>query len=161
MKRFHVHVSVEDLAASVRFYSTLFAAEPTMRKDDYAKWMLEDPRINFAISKRGRATGVDHLGFQVDSAEELKGLQAQLTAADADLVEQTGTTCCYAKADKYWITDPTGIAWESYHTLADAPIYGEEREPARKSACCVPEAAAPADRAPAMPTMPTTKSCCG
>ena len=159
MKRFHVHVSVEDLAASVRFYSTLFAAEPSVRKDDYAKWMLEDPRINFAISQRGRAPGVDHLGFQVDSGEELTSLRKQLEAADAALIDEAQTTCCYAHADKYWVTDPTGIAWESYHTLGDAPMYGEERKSVQ-GACCAPRKIA--DR----PTLKragvvSEKACCG
>ncbi len=161
MKRFHMHVSVEDLAASIRFYSTVFAAEPAVRKDDYAKWMLEDPRINFAISQRGHKPGLDHLGFQVDTAAELKSLQSQLQSADANLLEQVGTTCCYARADKYWATDPSGIAWESYHTLSDAPMFGDER-PADSQACCPGDAApAPtaADVAPAA-TAPAAKRCC-
>ena len=158
MKRFHVHVSVEDLAASVRFYSTLFGAAPTVHKDDYAKWMLEDPRINFAISQRGRAPGVDHLGFQVDSEEELSGLRKQLEAADAALIEEAQMTCCYSRADKYWITDPTGIAWEAYHTLGDAPMYGEERKTA-KSACCGPASAAPSVTIEQAKPQTTAESC--
>src|SRR5580700_10843656 len=117
MKRFHVHVSVADLPASIRFYSTLFAAEPTVRKSDYAKWMLEDPRINFAISTHRQPVGVNHLGFQVDSGGELHGMRAQLEAADARMVEENEQPCCYAKSDKYWVTDPTGIAWEAFHSL--------------------------------------------
>ena len=139
MKRFHVNVSVEDIAEGIRFYTALFAAEPTVRKDDYAKWMLEDPRINFAISQRGYRIGVNHLGLQVDSADELTAMRAQLTRADQALVEQVGAACCYAKSDKYWITDPTGIAWETFHTLDAIPIYGADTDIAPKAgACCVP-----------------------
>ena len=126
MKRFHVHVSVNDLDESIRFYSTLFAAEPTIRQSDYAKWMLEDPRINFAISTHRQPTGVNNLGLQVDSDEELRGLQAQLQAADSRLVRENEQACCYARADKYWVTDPTGIAWETFHTLGSIPVYGED-----------------------------------
>ena len=139
MKRFHVNLSVENLAESIRFYTALFAMEPTVRKDDYAKWMLDDPRVNFAIAQRGHAPGVNHLGFQVDSAEELTAMRAQLTRADHALVEQTGASCCYANSDKYWITDPEGIAWETFHTLDAIPIYGDDTEITPKSStCCVP-----------------------
>jgi len=143
MKRFHVNVSVADLAESVRFYSALFAAGPTVLKEDYAKWMLEDPRINFAISQRGYPIGVNHVGFQVDSADELTAMRAQLTRADHALIEQTGAACCYANSDKYWITDPTGLAWETFHTLDAIPIYGAGTDIAAKTtgACCVPLAA--------------------
>ena len=145
MKRFHVHVSVKDLAQSVRFYSTLFATEPVVLKSDYAKWMLDDPRLNFAISQRGAASGVDHLGMQVDTAEELTGLETQLRSADAALVEEAGTTCCYAKSDKYWVTDPQGVAWETFHSLGSAPTFSApspEAAPAA-AACCGPKVAAP------------------
>ena len=123
MKRFHVHVAVPDLAASIRFYSTLFGAEPSVTKDDYAKWMLDDPRVNFAISQRGAEVGVNHLGFQVDSGEELEALHDQLQAADRGVVSETGANCCYAKSDKYWVTDPAGIAWESFRTLGSIPLF--------------------------------------
>jgi catechol 2,3-dioxygenase-like lactoylglutathione lyase family enzyme len=113
MKRFHIHVGVDDLDESIRFYSALFAAEPTIRQSDYAKWMLDDPRINFAIATRRPLAGGNHLGFQVDSDEELRGMHAQLQAADAQLVEEREQACCYARSDKYWVTDPTGIAWET------------------------------------------------
>ena len=136
MKRFHVNLSVENLAESLRFYTALFGMEPTVRKDDYAKWMLDDPRVNFAIAQRGQVPGVNHLGFQVDSAEELTAMRAQLTRADHELVEQTGASCCYANSDKYWITDPEGIAWETFHTLDAIPIYGDDTE--IKPTCCVP-----------------------
>jgi len=117
MKRFHLHISVNNLDESIRFYSTLFAAKPTVLQSDYAKWMLEDPRINFAISTHRQPVGVNHLGFQVDSGEELRGLHTQLQAADSQLIQENEQPCCYAKSDKYWVTDPTGIAWETFHTL--------------------------------------------
>ncbi len=139
MKRFHVHVAVSDLDQSIGFYSTLFGAEPSVRKTDYAKWMLDDPRVNFAISQRARQAGVNHLGIQVDDASELDALHERLARADKNLVPETGTTCCYAKSDKYWITDPQGVAWESFHTLGEAPVYGTDvAEPA--AACCMPAA---------------------
>ena len=139
MKRFHVHVAVDDLDANVRFYSTVFGARPTVQKADYAKWMLEDPRINFAISMRGAKVGVDHLGFQVDSDEELTALRSQAAAAEIAALDQPDTTCCYARSDKYWITDPQGVAWETYRTLAEAEVYGAEPkvEP-ETGACCSP-----------------------
>ena len=144
MKRFHVHVAVPDLAESIRFYSTLFGGEPTVRNDDYAKWMLDDPRVNFAISQRGGATGVNHLGFQVDSDDELEQMHEHLVAADRDVVAQKGANCCYAQSDKYWVTDPAGVAWETFHTLASVPVYGDDTatadQPAKTStaACCAP-----------------------
>jgi catechol 2,3-dioxygenase-like lactoylglutathione lyase family enzyme len=139
MKRFHVHVAVNDLPKSVRFYSSIFGAEPTVLRDDYAKWMLDDPRINFAISNRGHQSGLNHLGFQVDGDEELKAMRARLEAADASLVEQTGQACCYAKSDKYWVTDKQGIAWETFHTLETIPVFGDEPAVESKAAaCCIP-----------------------
>jgi len=122
MKRMHVHVAVEDLDRCVRFYSALFATEPSVLKPDYAKWMLEDPRVNFAISMNRQPVGVNHLGFQVESDEELRGMRAQLEAADARMMEENEQPCCYAKSDKYWVTDPTGIAWETFHTLGRIPV---------------------------------------
>lgn len=141
MKRFHVHAHVTDLQASIAFYSKLFAAEPTRIESDYAKWMLEDPRINFAISTRGNAAvGVDHLGFQTDDASELAELKARATAADMALLDQGETNCCYARSEKHWVTDPQGIAWEHFHTLDNIPVFGEgTREvEAQASACCAP-----------------------
>lgn len=139
MKRFHVHVHVDDLARNVAFYSKLFAASPTRLETDYAKWMLDDPRINFAISARGESQGVDHLGFQVDGAEELSELKNRAQAADMAILDEGATSCCYANSDKHWITDPQGIAWEHFHTLGDIPVFGESRgEPAGESACCAP-----------------------
>ena len=139
MKRFHVHVAVDDLDEGIKFYSTIFAAEPTVKKPDYAKWMVEDPRINFAISSRGRTPGVNHLGIQLDSDEEFEAMHARLAAADAGLVEEPGASCCYAKSDKYWVTDPAGVAWETYHTLGSIPTFaGGEQD-----ACCAEDASAP------------------
>ncbi len=138
MKRFHVHAHVEDLAASIAFYSKMFAAEPTRVESDYAKWMLDDPRINFAISTRGDRPGVDHLGIQADSEEELAALKARAEAADMTLLDVGETSCCYARSDKYWVTDPQGIAWEQFHTLGGIPVFGEkasERQ-GKASACC-------------------------
>ncbi|MDR7335806.1 ArsI/CadI family heavy metal resistance metalloenzyme [Roseateles asaccharophilus] len=135
MKRFHVHAHVENLQASIAFYAKLFGAAPTRQESDYAKWMLDDPRINFAISTRGGKPGVDHLGIQTDSEEELAELKAQAQAADMSLQDEGETSCCYARSDKYWVTDPQGIAWEQFHTLGDIPTFGGEAQPAA-SACC-------------------------
>jgi hypothetical protein len=142
MKRFHVHVHVEDLNQSIGFYSKMFAAEPARREADYAKWMLDDPRINFAISTRGGEPGVDHLGIQTDSAEELVELKARAQAADMALFDEGDTTCCYAHSEKHWVTDPQGVAWEHFHTLGDIPVFSQRKsEPAaRESACCAPGA---------------------
>lgn len=125
MKRLHVHVAVEDLSRSVGFYSTLFGVAPTVLKDDYAKWQLEDPRVNFAISNRGAAPGLDHLGIQVDSDDELAETAARLSASGEALLDQGETTCCYARSNKRWTVDPTGIAWETFHTTGTADTYGE------------------------------------
>jgi len=138
MKRFHVHVGVQDLKESIRFYSALFAAEPAVQKDDYAKWLLEDPRLNFAISTRANS-GVDHLGLQAESGEELEEIGSRLAQADVSVSAQKATSCCYAKSDKYWTIDPSGVAWESFHTLGSVPVFGEgrgERMEMLKTACC-------------------------
>ena len=143
MKRFHVHVGVSDLKQSIRFYSALFAAEPTVRKDDYAKWQLEDPRINFAISTFAGKTGIDHLGLQAENGDELEDLGSRLAQADVAITEQKGASCCYAKSDKYWTIDPQGVAWESFHTLDSAPVYGQDtrnRPEKVGGSCCVPKA---------------------
>ena len=139
MKRLHVHVGVHDLEQSVRFYSALFATQPTVKKDDYAKWMLEDPRVNFAISTRGKKGGLDHLGIQAESGTELEEIGSRLAQADVSTLAQKDAACCYARSDKYWIIDPQGIPWESFHTLDSIPTFGAEtraraREP--KKACC-------------------------
>ena len=125
MKRFHIHVRVDDLARSITFYSKLFAAAPARSETDYAKWMLDDPRINFAISTRGGAPGVDHLGIQADDASELAELKSRAIAADMAMLDEGQTTCCYARSDKYWVTDPQGVAWEQFHTLGDIPVFHE------------------------------------
>jgi len=125
MKRLHVHVAVEDLAPSVHFYSTLFAAEPAVLKDDYAKWMLDDPRVNFAISSGNHASrGVQHLGVQVESAAELSEVYERLVQADRPVLEEGRTTCCYAKSEKSWIADPDGVVWEAFLTDGEATVYG-------------------------------------
>lgn len=146
MKRFHMHMAVEDIEKNVQFYSTLFGAEPTVRKSDYAKWMLEDPRVNFAISKRGAKSGLDHVGIQVDNDVELEDIHSRLARADQEMLEQKGTSCCYAKSDKYWVQDPQGVAWEAYHTLGEVPVFGDGALIAQskgefKAACCAPAAA--------------------
>ncbi|NRF71799.1 VOC family protein [Aquincola sp. S2] len=145
MKRFHVHAHVQDLAASIGFYSQLFGTEPTRVEADYAKWMLEDPRINFAISTRGGALGVDHLGIQTDTAEELAELKARAAAAQIALEDEGETTCCYARSEKHWVTDPQGIAWEHFHTLGNIPVFSEKGGAAaaaplasEANACCAP-----------------------
>jgi catechol 2,3-dioxygenase-like lactoylglutathione lyase family enzyme len=147
VKRLHVHVAVHDLKQSIRFYSALFAAEPVVKKEDYAKWMLDDPRVNFAISTRGGKAGLDHLGIQAEDGDELEDLGSRLAQADVAVTSQKAAACCYAKSDKYWTLDPQGIAWESFHTLDSVPVYGEAAQPrsveiraAGKAACCGPEA---------------------
>jgi len=148
MKRLHVHVAVKDIPQSIEFYSALFAAEPAVVKSDYAKWMLEDPRVNFAISTRGREPGLVHLGIQVENSEELSDVYARLRKAGGNIIEQGETACCYAKSEKSWIDDPAGIAWETFHTKGESITYGDGsgENTARiahekQSACCVPEAA--------------------
>ena len=145
MKRFHVHAHVDDLTASIAFYSRMFGAEPTRVEADYAKWMLDDPRINFAISTRGSTPGIDHLGIQTDTAEELAELRQRAEAADLALHDVGQTTCCYARSDKHWLTDPQGIAWEHYQTLDSIPVFSEKSAvttPAvtEDAACCAPRA---------------------
>jgi len=136
MKRLHVHVSVEDLAESIGFYRTLFGAEPSVREADYAKWMLEDPRVNFAISARGRPAGLDHLGLQVESDSELREVACRLAAAERERVEQRGAACCYARSDKAWSADPQGLRWETFHTHEALEEYGSDAVPAREQAGC-------------------------
>ncbi len=146
MKRFHVHVGVKNLSQAIEFYSAVFGEKPTKVKDDYAKWMLDDPRINFAISTRANDVGLDHLGIQVDEDAELKELTERLKKADLGVYDEGTTTCCYAESNKTWIKDPAGIAWETYQTMADVEIFKETRN-TNPSACCPPK-------------QPTTKSCC-
>jgi predicted enzyme related to lactoylglutathione lyase len=143
MKRMHVHVAVDDLQHAVGFYSALFAAQPSVIKTDYAKWMLDDPRVNFAISTRGRQAGLDHLGIQVENKDELSEIHARLHRAGGNVIEQGQTSCCYAKSEKSWIDDPAGISWETFLTMGESTDYGDgsgEREArvAHTKACCVP-----------------------
>jgi len=154
MKRFHVHVAVEDLGKSIAFYSAMFGAQPSVTKADYAKWMLEDPRVNFAISDRGQAPGVNHLGLQAEDDAELEAIHANLQNADTAVAPQMGAHCCYAKSDKYWVTDPQGIAWESFRSLESIPLFGADHteSPGKEassscgsdavaaSSCCTPSA---------------------
>ena len=158
MKRFHVHAHVEDLQASIAFYSKLFDAQPARVESDYAKWMLEDPPLNFAISTRGGKPGIDHVGIQAESAEELAELKARAASADLALLDEGETTCCYARSEKHWVTDPQGIAWEHFHTLGNIPVFSEKTAPATEtSACC----ATPAPRGkPIGIAVKSASSCC-
>ncbi|HAT1749716.1 TPA: ArsI/CadI family heavy metal resistance metalloenzyme [Legionella pneumophila] len=137
MKRFHIHIGVDNLADSIRFYNALFGTKPVKEKSDYAKWMLDDPRINFAISTRAGKHGVEHLGIQVDDAAELETLRKQFSEANISTHSDGETTCCYAKSEKSWVNDPNGIAWEAYHTMEDAQFFSGEK--ITESACCMPE----------------------
>tara|TARA_R110002049_G_scaffold22388_21_gene80258 strand:+ start:9616 stop:10089 length:474 start_codon:yes stop_codon:yes gene_type:complete len=138
MKRMHIHIGVENLDQSLRFYSALFGADPVKVKSDYAKWMLEDPNVNFAISTRSGKTGVDHLGLQVDEADELDELRERLKKADMSVFDEGETVCCYARSDKTWVEDPTGIAWEAYQTMEDVNLFSGTAA-AGEAACCTPE----------------------
>jgi len=148
MKRMHIHVGVNDLDASIKFYSTLFDAEPAVTKDDYAKWMLDDPRVNFAISSENHATkGIEHLGIQTESPEELQEVYARLRQADAPVLEEGQTTCCYAKSEKSWISDPDGVVWEAFYTNGESVVYGDGpalsaiSANASETSCCAPSQA--------------------
>ena len=145
MKRLHVHVAVADVEQSTKFYSCLFGTAPTVTKDDYAKWMLDDPRVNFAISARGREPGLDHLGIQAENEKELNEVSTRLKQADMQIFDEGATTCCYAKSEKAWVVDPQGIALETFLTTGQATVYGDDNlissgeiPMARKSACCAP-----------------------
>ena len=148
MKRFHVHIAVTDLNASIRYYSALFASEPSVLKEDYAKWMLEDPRVNFAISQRGARPGLDHLGFQVGSDEELDEINQRLAAAELPSIEESNTSCCYSRSNKYWSTDPQGVAWEAFHSLSSIPTFNDKFSVVGEGAACC------------SPKRPAEKSCC-
>ena len=140
MKRFHVHMHVQDLQRSIGFYSRLFGSEPSRGEYDYAKWMLDDPAVNFAISTRGSQPGIDHLGFQVDDEAELAAMKARAAAADMHLLDEGETTCCYARSEKHWVTDPQGVAWEHFHTLEAIPVFREAQAgEGAKATCCAPE----------------------
>lgn len=173
MKRLHVHVGVEDLDHSIRFYATLFGAEPSVRHADYAKWMLDDPRVNFAISTRGGKLGLDHLGIQAETTDELHDIAGRLKAADKSVFEQTDAACCYARSDKAWVADPAGLMWETFHTSGAITTYGEDTAkkatpadaaapatgPTAASSCCAPSAKPIATAAVASPNT-AAKSCC-
>jgi catechol 2,3-dioxygenase-like lactoylglutathione lyase family enzyme len=153
MKRMHIHVGVERLDESIRFYNALFGAEPVKTRDDYAKWMLEDPRVNFAISTRAAKTGIDHLGVQVEEDSELEELRARLKSAEMSVFDEGETLCCYARSDKSWVQDPAGIAWEAYKTMEDVQFF-DSAEPPESAATCSPpgdDQASPA----------TGRGCCG
>src|ERR1700747_3737697 len=146
MKRMHVHVAVADLEQSIGFYSALFATQPSVGKADYAKWMLDDPRVNFAISTRGKQPGLDHLGIQVESKDELGDVYTRLRRAGGTIIEQGQTTCCYAKSEKSWIEDPAGISWETFFTTGDSTAYGDDSADhtpriAHEKSCCTPQTA--------------------
>lgn len=152
MKRLHIHLSVDDITKNIEFYSTMFGSKPTLVHDDYAKWLLDDPRVNFAISNRNTKTGLDHLGIQAENDQELQAIKQQLDATQSEVVEQEGTSCCYAESDKYWITDPQGIAWESFHSLKEIPTFNDEPiavEKNESSSCCTPD------------NNSSSSSCCG
>ncbi len=138
MSRLHVHIAVDDIEHNIRFYTALFGSAPDVRKPDYAKWELADPAVNFAISARGRSSGLDHLGIQAENAEQLGQLQARLAAAGITGREQSGAACCYARSDKYWSLDPQGIAWEAFHTLDSIPTFSESADARPAQGCCVP-----------------------
>lgn len=165
MKRFHVHVVVDNLTKSIPFYSAVFAQPPTVRKDDYAKWLLDDPRLNFAISTRNVPTGINHLGLQADSAEELTDLHTRLQQADGEIVTEQGVSCCYARSNKHWITDPQGIAWETFHSLSEVPLYAGDATsagacgaPTQDAGCCAPTATT--DEMVAVPQEQLARGCC-
>jgi catechol 2,3-dioxygenase-like lactoylglutathione lyase family enzyme len=144
MKRLHVHVAVDDLAASIRFYSTLFAAEPSLARDDYAKWMLDDPRVNFAISRRGHDAGIRHLGVQVEDRAELADMYSRLQRAETAVLDEGATTCCYAKSEKSWIADPQGVQWETFLTTGESTVYGGRGvEGVSAKPCCGPRPSGP------------------
>jgi len=141
VKRLHVHIAVDDLDTSIGFYSTLFGAQPNVLKPDYAKWMLDDPKVNLAISQRNRVAGIDHLGIQVESDGELRELASRLKSAGERTRDEEATTCCYAQSNKAWVNDPSGVRWETFFTFGDATTYGEDKPPQEaipQSSCCAP-----------------------
>ena len=161
MNRFHVHLNVADLASSIRFYSALFASQPTVIKPDYAKWMLEDPRVNFAISTTGRVPGIDHLGIQVDNEQGLKELGKRLDAAGGSVVPEDATVCCYAQSDKLWTEDPQGTRWETFHTFGDATTYyAGDAACATDGAACTPQVSEMRPRAAASAACCAPSSAC-
>ncbi len=167
MKRMHIHIAVNKLSESIGFYSTMFGASPTVEREDYAKWKLSDPAVNFAISKRGHASGINHLGIQVDSESELKEIAQRLDEAEITTSQQKGASCCYAHSNKHWALDPQGIAWESFHSLGDIPIFGEDTKSDsadESSACCIPlnksESSTEEEAACCIPNEDDASGCC-
>ncbi len=139
MKRFHVHVAVKNLSESINFYSAMFGMPPTVMKSDYAKWLVDDPRVNFAISQRGTQFGLNHLGIQAETPEELLEMQHRLQELQAEMTEEADAECCYAKSDKYWVTDQQGIVWETFHTLSSIPVFGKSDNNGKDhTTCCIP-----------------------
>lgn len=167
MKRFHVHVHVEDLARNIEFYSKMFGAQPARIESDYAKWMLDDPAVNFAISTRGEGrVGLDHMGIQVDNAQDLQAMKAQAEAADLSLLDEGATTCCYARSDKHWIVDPQGLPWEHFQTLGNIPTFSDSSAKvptsSEASVCCAPATNAPVTRGKpiGIPVKQPGSTCC-
>jgi len=163
MKRFHVHLHVDDLDRSIAFYNQLFSAQPARHEADYAKWMLEDPPVNFAISTRGSQPGIDHLGIQTDDPTELAAMKARAEAADMALLDEGAASCCYARSEKHWITDPQGIAWEHFHTLGDIPVFNEAPAAVADeapSACCAPKAPVTRGKPLAIGVKSSGSGCC-
>ena len=162
MKRFHVHLHVDDLAKSIAFYNQLFSAQPARSETDYAKWMLEDPPVNFAISTRGSSPGIDHLGIQTDDPAELAAMKENAEAADMALLDEGSTSCCYARSEKHWVTDPQGIAWEHFHTLDNIPVFSEAPAAAADtaSACCAPKAPVTRGKPLAIAVKSSGSGCC-
>ncbi len=163
MKRFHVHLGVDDLQASIAFYSQLFGSAPSRTESDYAKWMLDDPRLNFAISTRSGKVGLDHLGFQAETESELADMKSRAQSADMALIDEGQTSCCYAESDKYWLTDPQGIAWEQFQTLGNIPVFAQAKPAGESaSACCAPASAAaqcaPVQASPVQAVLPPLAS---
>jgi hypothetical protein len=162
MKRFHVHVHVADLAPNIAFYSAMFNQAPARQEADYAKWMLTDPPLNFAISTRGGSPGVDHMGIQVETDEELQSLKTQARAADMALLDEGATTCCYAASDKYWLQDPQGLAWEQFRTLENIPVFSQETKPKTADAvvCCAQPATNNVAISAKIPLKSKANACC-
>jgi catechol 2,3-dioxygenase-like lactoylglutathione lyase family enzyme len=156
MKRLHIHIGIENLEEAIRFYTTLFGAAPVKTKSDYAKWLLDDPLVNFAVSTRASKHGVDHLGIQVDDVSELADMRNRLKQGELSVFDEGETVCCYARSDKTWVQDPSGVPWEAYHTMEDAEVISN-RIPESKEACCTPETKGqPECCAPSA----TTMACC-
>ena len=164
MKRIHIHIAVDNLVENINFYSTIFGVKPTVEQEDYAKWQLDDPAVNFAISTQGRSSGINHLGLQVDSADELQEIAERFENAEISYSSQKDITCCYANSNKHWVLDPQGMAWESFHTLSDAPLFDEETKlDSKDTDCCIPlysKQAETSKEACCIPNEKSTSGCC-